>query len=158
MVTLCGEKGLLLVHALHFSTEFTHDSTLFSTCHNRRNPGSRKCHSELRPYLDAYSAVLKQDVSGRNAVWAICQRHALLYSASASHPEVTTFKYPSSYVQPGSQMARLLFYPSLIVWPICTQSWALVQFNGSYCVVLLSSVIICKWVKKESLCWPIKII
>lgn len=88
MVNLCGEKGLLLVHALHFSAEFTHDSTLFSTCHNRRSPGSRKCHSERHPYLDAYSAVLKQDVSGRNAVGAIRQRHVVFffYSASASHP------------------------------------------------------------------------
>lgn len=102
VVSLCGEEGLLLVHALHFSAEFIHDSTLFSTCHNRRNPGSVTCHSELQPYLDAYSAVLKQDVSERKAAWAICQRRVFLYT----HPPLSLKKI-ETFENENTQTAML---------------------------------------------------
>lgn len=95
------------------------------------NPGSRTCHSELRPYLDAYSAVLEQD--GRNADWVICQRH-VVFCICLSHQK--RYLEMEIYKQ-LSLVCNWLLYDESIAHHVT-------QLVCGSVLVPLSSIIICK--------------
>lgn len=48
MVSLCGQKGVLLLRASHFCSEVTHEGAQFSTHHSRGSSGGGRCQSLQR--------------------------------------------------------------------------------------------------------------
>lgn len=54
VVNLCGQKGALFFHALHFSSEFIHEGAQFSTHHSRESSGSRTCQSDQWHYFHGF--------------------------------------------------------------------------------------------------------